>query len=483
VVKKNKSLTISEFLNTSLLDYSVYKLIQQIPFILDGLSQTQRKIIWTLLNKPKKKYKSLDSFNLIYEFTNYLHGDASAINVWNNLAADYKNNINLLEPKGSFGYRILQQAASPRYTSAILANIAEKIFPKVDKEIRQKQFLEGKEIEPVQLYPIIPIGLINGISGIAVGYSVNVLPRDPEFIIELLINILEGKIKKIPKALPVKLPYFKGKIYNGENDKQYIIEGVIKKEKSTKKFGKLIIEEVPWGYDREKMIKILNDLEKNGKVVSFKDNCIKNNFYFEIRVPIEIYNLSEDKLLDLFKLRIKQSEVLTFIKATEIEFNWKKDENSDKVGLSQDQSLKLKREIKIYDNAGEYLYDWIIERLKIYKKRKFFILQKLLYDINILKEKARFIQGILDKKIIIEKKKRKEIESQLENQEFIKTDDKYDYLLGMNLWSLTEEKIKELNDKIKELEKEYNTLEKTPEKNIWINELKELKKDIKKIIK
>lgn len=469
---ENRNITISEFLNTSMLDYSVYKLIQQIPFILDGLAQTQRKIVWTLLNKPKKKFKSLDSFNLIYDYTNYLHGDASAINVWNNLAAEYKNNLNLLTPKGTFGYRISQQAAAPRYTSAILSDLSEKIFPKIDKDIRQAQFLEGKEIEPIQLYPIIPIGLINGTSGIAVGYSANILPRDPVYITKLLINILENKVNKIPKILPIKLPYFKGKIYNGDNDKQFIIEGILKKGKSTKRFGTIIMEEIPWGYDREKMVKILNDLEDAGKVADFKDNCAKNTFYFEVKVPIEIYNLSEDKLIDLFKLKIKQSEVLTFIKATDLKINWSQDDQG--VYTDQKTMAQIKREIKTYNNAAEYLYDWIIERLKMYKKRKFFILGKIEYDINVLKEKARFIKGVIDNEIIFMKKKKKDIESQLEKLDFMKIDDKYDYLLGMNLWSLTQEKIPEINKKIRELTRELNTLKKTPEKQLWINELKEI---------
>ena len=90
---------------------------------------------------------------------------------------------------------------------------------------------------------------------------------------------------------------------------------------------------------------------------------------------------------------------------------------------------------------------------------------------------------ILDKKIIIEKKKKKEIEEQLEKNNFIRIDNNYDYLLGMNLWSLTEEKIKELQNKIKDLQKQYKTLEKTPEKQLWLEELKDLRKNIEKIQK
>ena len=101
----------------------------------------------------------------------------------------------------------------------------------------------------------------------------------------------------------------------------------------------------------------------------------------------------------------------------------------------------------------------------------------------ILKEKARFIQSILDKEIIIERKKKKEIETQLKENDFQLINDNYDYLLGMNLWSLSDDKIKELNSNIKKLEKEYKDLDKLPEKQIWLNELKDLKKEVDKINK
>jgi DNA gyrase/topoisomerase IV subunit A len=459
-----------------MLDYSVYKLIQQLPFLMDGVSQTQRKIIWTLLNKSRKKYKTADSYSLIYEYTNYLHGNASAENVWNTLAADYKNNLNLLTPKGSFGYRVIHQPASPRYTSAILSKITDKLFIENDKKIRVKQHFEGKEIEPTFLLPILPLALINGISGIAVGYSSNVIPRDPIFILNLIKGILEKKISKIPKYIPVKFPYYSGKIENGDNDKQFIFYGKIEKGKCTKRFGTLIINEVPPLYDREKMVKIINDLIDSGKAVDFNDSCTKNNFHFEIKVPIEIYDLSIDNLIDLFKLKVKQTEVLTFIK-TDNELNWK-ETGSDGASLENKDNFSkgFKKEIKIYDNTAQYLHDWIIDRLKWYHKRKTFILDNIKYHISIFEEKIRFIQAIIDKDIILEKKKKTEIINQIKTMEFIKIDGKYDYLLNMPLWSLSEEKLKEFAKNIRELKKEYRELAKKEPRELWLSELNEVEK-------
>ena len=471
-----QKLTIKDFLNTAMLDYSVYKLIQQIPFLMDGVSQTQRKIIWTLLNKPRKKYKTADSYSLIYEYTNYLHGNASAENVWNTLAADYKNNINLLTPKGSFGYRVIHQPASPRYTSALLSKISDKLFIEEDKEIRVKQRFEGKEIEPTFLLPILPLALINGISGIAVGYSSNVIPRDPVFIFNLIKDILEKKTTKIPKNIPVKFPYYKGKIEAGENDKQFIFYGNIYKGKNTKRFGTLIIDEVPPLYDREKMVKIINDLIDTGKAVEFNDSCTKNNFYFEIKVPIEIWNLPIEKLIDLFKLKVKQTEVLTFIK-TDNELNWLEQGESGTILENQENFSKgFKKEIITYENTAQYLRDWIIERLKWYHRRKLFILDKIKHQISILEEKIRFIQAIIDKDIIIEKKKKKEIISQLESMNFIKIENNFDYLLNMPMWSLSDDKLGEFAKNINDLKKEYRNLEKKEPRELWLKELKDIEK-------
>jgi DNA topoisomerase-2 len=473
-----KKTTLEEFLNTEMLNYSVYKLIQQIPFLQDGMSQTARKIIWTLLNKPVKKYKSADSYNLIYDYTNYLHGDASAINVWETLSAKYKNNINLLDPKGSFGYRVLQQAAAPRYTSSIISQLTLKLFDKKDFPILKHQTLEGKQIEPVFLSPVLPIALINGFNGIAVGYSSSIIPRDPKYVIELIISILSGKTKKIPKYIPVKYPYFNGTIEKGENDKQFIFYGKIEKGKSTKKFGTIYITEVPPSYDRDKMVKIISDLEEENIVVDFNESCVKNTFNFEIKVPIEIYNESEEKLLQRFKLIQKQSEVLTFIfedidDPVNTEFKSKKE-------LEEEY---LKKEIKTYNNIAEYLHDWILQRLKIYRKRKIYILNNIKYLISIAKEKIRFIEAILNKDIIIERKSKKEIIDQLISQEFMKVDDSFNYLINMPLYSLSQDKMNEYHDEVKKLEQEYLDLENKEPKELWLEDLKNIYSDIVKELK
>jgi len=455
-----KEYNVKEFADKEYLSYSVYKLIQQMPSFHDTLSQTARKELYVLSKIPNKKIKTAEIYSLVYNQTNYLHGDKSTYNVFETLAADYKNNINLIEPKGSFGYRTNQAASSPRYTSGKFSDIAKLIFPKIDENIYEEQYLEGKKIEPLYLMPIIPLSIINGFNGIAVGYSASILPRDPNFIIDLLIGILERKIKKIPKYIPVKFPYYNGKIERGENDKQFIFYGNLEKSKSTKRYGTIIINEVPPGYDREKMVNIISELEDKNIVVDWSDNCVKNSFYFEIKVPIEIYEKSEEELLKLFKLITKDSETLTFLK------------------YSYENKTILE-----YDTLAEYLKDWIIERLTLYHKRKLFILDQIKYDIIITENKIKFLEKIFKKEIIIEKRKKSNIENQLKKFDFYKINDKYDYLLSMPLWSLTTEKIQEFNEKIKELKQKYQEVEKQDPREIWLDELRHLRQVFLKLPK
>ena len=443
--------TIEEFLNKEFLQYSNYKVIQQIPEFHDTLSQTARKILWVVLDE-NRKLKGNDVYSLIYNKANYMHGDQSAINVWNQLTAKWANNINLIEAKANFGYRVAKEAAAARYAGAKYSKIAKLIFKDTDKKIVWLQQQEGKIIEPYFMLSTLPINILNGFNGIAVGFASSIIARDPKYILDLIKGILNGKIKVIPKNIPARLPYFKGKIESGDNEKQFIFTGLIKKGKATKRFGTLIIEELPPKWQKHSYSEFLNKLKDQGIIENYFENCIKNTFYFEIKVPIEIYNNSEDWLIDKFGLSQRISENLTFTY----------------------YSSPKEKEIRVYDNIAEYLRDWIIERLKWYQVRKNYILDDINSKINLTENRLRFIQEILDKKIIIERKKKKEIENQLIKANYDKVDNKYDYLLNMPLYSLTTDRINELKKQLRGFKKQYKEIEKTPLQQFWLNDLNEL---------
>ena len=459
-MKITKVKSLKNFLNEELKNYAVYKTMQQLPHFIDGLSQTQRKIIWVLGKRQNKKIKIADIYSLIYNETKYLHGDLSARNVANNLAAPWGNNINLIESRANFGSRTNKSAAAARYASTKYAEVSKFLFPEIDKNFRDKEYLEGQEIEPKYISTVLPIALINGFNGIAMGYSSSVIARNPVDIATILLDLLKGKRKSVPRNIKPFVSYFKGNVSNGSNNKQFIFKGILKKHKATKKYGILVVEELPPRYQRESFINILNKLIEKGEVVSWKDRCQKHDFYFEIKVPIDVYNLPEADLYDKFGLIQKNSENLTFL-------NYTKDEI----------------EILEFDSVTEYLIHWIKARIKNYIARKQYILDNLKYKIQVAENRARFIKLVINRKLILEKRKKKDIEMKLEKLKFIKIDSSYDYLLSMPLWNLTQEKVNELNETVKKLKLQFAEIEKKEPREFWIDDLELLLSYLKKEIK
>lgn len=450
--------TLSEFLDEDLSNYAFYQVLTQIPHSLDGMTVTQRKIAYVMGPILKgKKIKTAQTYSYLLNETNYVHGDMSVYNTANNMAAKYKNNINILTPYADFGSRTVQEASAPRYTELKFSKISELLFPKVDFNIIENQTFEGQEIEPYYMAPVLPLALINGNSGIAMGYSSSILPRNPLEILDIISGILKKEITTINTRISPYLPYFKGTIEEGNNPTQWVFKGVISKIKSTKATGVLQIHEIPF-MSREKYIeKTITPLIENGTIKSWTDDCSKNSFFFEIKVPVEIYEKSEEELLDIFGLVQTKSETLTFL-----------DRDSDNIDILE------------YNNIASYLKDWIFKRIDVYRKRKQYIESKLEFEINKIQNRIRFIEMIIDDDIIIKERKKKEIESDLVRFNFDKIEDSFDYLLSMSLWNLTEDKIKENTKKLKELEKELRNFKKKTLVDLWLEDLDEIRELIEK---
>jgi DNA topoisomerase-2 len=103
-------------------------------------------------------------------------------------------------------------------------------------------------------------------------------------------------------------------------------------------------------------------------------------------------------------------------------------------------------------------------------------------ELNILEWKMKFIKGVIDGTIIVNNQTKDKISDQLEKQKFPKLSENksYDYLLTMPIYSLSKEKIDELQKRIDNLEEELEHIEATTELQQWKKELLELKKVVEK---
>lgn len=169
--------TITEFLGKEYKEFSFYTIENRaIPSVIDGMKPTQRKIIFI----AEKIWRNLDvKFQKVFQLAGriasdayYHHGDASLSNSIINMSQPFKNNLPLLEGDGIIGFLRAPESGAPRYVGAKLSKNFRLLYK--DFELLENKEEEGQIVEPNFYLPIIPTILVNGSSGLAVGYSSNI---------------------------------------------------------------------------------------------------------------------------------------------------------------------------------------------------------------------------------------------------------------------------------------------------------------------
>ena len=268
--------TITEFLSQEYKEFALYSIEgRAIPSVIDGFKPTQRKVIHVASDVWKTGgEKAIKVFQLSGKVASdafYHHGDMSLSNAIINLAQKFKNNAPLLEEDGQFGSLRSPQAGAPRYIGTKLSPYFKLIYK--DFELLNYKEEEGEKIEPHFFLPIIPTVLINGGSGIAVGFASNILNRDVKEIIEACQKLLLGK--NITTIKPHLNGFLGEYIKDLENPKKWFIRGKFQRvNTSTVK-----ITELPPSLTYEKYEEILDKLVDNKDIVSYDDNCKDNIDY------------------------------------------------------------------------------------------------------------------------------------------------------------------------------------------------------------
>lgn len=446
-----ETITITDFLSEDYKDYSLYTMENRaIPSVIDGLKPVHRKIIfvandiWKTGNEKVLKVFQLAGNVAADAF--YHHGNMSLENAIVTMAQSFKNSLPLLNEHGQFGTLRSPEPGAPRYIGTKLSNNFRLLYK--DFELLENKIEEGEVIEPKYFLPIIPTVLLNGSSGIAVGFSSNILNRDPNDLIDACVNILKGKKINIVKPY---IKSFNGDIINDEeNNKRWIMRGKLE----VKNTSTVHITELPPSMTYEKYEDILEELCDKKIIVSYDNNC-KNNIDYTVKFTREdLAKYDEEKLIRLLKLEESNTEIFT--------------------------TLDEEGKIKIFETDTEIIEYFVNFRLHFYFKRKEYILNKLKHDLKVLMNRGKFINAILNDKLDVKNKSKLEIINHIEDMELDKIDDSYDYLLRMPIYSLT----KELYDKLKEdfvaKKEEITTIEGIEPKTMYLEDLKELKQKINK---
>ena len=308
------------------------------------------------------------------------------------------------------------------------------------------------------------------------------------FLALILIRSLIISKEKLnnEKLLPMEPYYngFKGKII--KKDKfNYITKGNY--EVVTE--NKITITELPIGKWTDDYIKFVQDNiigEKERKKNCFITDYENHSTDSEVRIILKV----TDEFIYDYEHSTADSDGITFI-----EKHLKLTSNKS---LTNIHLYNSNNQIKKYNNALEIIDGFFTTRYDLYVKRKDYLLNILDSKISILKSKIRFINDIIDENIVIYKKSKKDIISQLYSKEYILLNDNiitsvsdksleevnndYDYLIKMPIYSLSEEKIDELNKELQKNVDEFNTLEGKTIKDLWSEELDKLKMGLERLI-
>jgi DNA topoisomerase-2 len=412
-----------------------------IPNLIDGLKPVMRFYLYSSIMNSKTSFKKVSAVSGIISDYGYNHGESSAAGSGQLMAAEWNNNICLIEGRGSFGTRLIQEAGAPRYVYTKLHDN----FNKYIKDIDLSPIHEDPEHEPPAFYlPVIPLVLINGTKGIATGFATSIIPRDPESVTKLCEEyLLKGSIKSQPK---IKYPDFRGNVVaDTETPNKYFIEGIYEKKGKTQ----LTITEVPYGFDRETYIKVLDKLEDDGDIVSYEDYCDKTGFFFEVKLKQNSSaTWNHSKILQKFKLSKTVTENLTVI----------------------DYDGKLRE----YSDARELIKDFCDYRLGILQKRIDLQQMNISEKVRWLNVKMNFIQAVLDDKIVFKNKKKKQVVDQMVDSLIPLMNDDSERLLRTNIMSLTDEMVKALVKEIKDAEKELLFWKTTTPVNQFTTDIEEI---------
>ena len=444
--------TITEYLDIDYGNYARYVIENRaIPSVIDGFKPTQRKIIYVASkvwkNKNDKPLKIFQIAGKVASDANYHHGDASLGSAIIAMAQSFKNSMPLLDEIGQFGSMRSPEAGAPRYISTKL-NESFKLLYK-DFELLDKRYEEGIEIEPSYFLPIIPTVLLNGGSGIAVGFASNILNRNPLDLIDACLKELNGKKYKEPK------PWYRGFTGHCERDSDnkdtWIFNGTLE----VKNTSTVSVTELPPSLTYEKYEKHLIFSEDHKKIAGFDDNSKSNIDYIIKFKRADLDKLiSSDRLIKFLKLEERQSENLTML---------------DEYG-----------KLKIFSSVKEVISYFIKFRLAFYYKRKDFLIKKLNEELGILSNRARFIHDIINKKLKINNVPKRQIILYLETADYDEVNDSYNYLLSMPIHSLTKEKYEEILAEEHQKKIELIKIKGLDPKEMYVKDLTELKVLIKK---
>ncbi len=272
---------VKNLFDENFIQYASYVIRDRaIPDIIDGLKPVQRRIIHTMIKTDDGRFVKVA--NVVGKVMAYHpHGDASIYTALVNLA----NKELFIDKQGNFGNMYTGDSASaPRYIECRLRPITEDILNTNPRITQYVDTYDGRDTEPVAFQAKLPLVLIMGAEGIAVGMSTQIMSHNVHEVIEAEKACLRGEKFEL-------FPDFQtGGLIDVSEYKDGLGKLVARAKMDTSDEKKIIITELPYGSTSESLMDSIEKAAKNGKVkiASINDYTAKD-VNIEIKLPRGVY--------------------------------------------------------------------------------------------------------------------------------------------------------------------------------------------------
>ena len=276
-------INIEEQMKSAYIDYSMSVIVSRaLPDVRDGLKPVHRRILYDMsaeLNlysdKPTRKSARIVG-DVLGKF--HPHGDSSVYDAMVRLAQDWSMRYPLVDGQGNFGSMDGDSPAAMRYTEARMKKITDEVMADIEKEtIDWTLNFDDTIPEPTVLPTKIPLLLVNGASGIAVGMATNMAPHNLCEVVDACCAYIDNPEIECEELLQyVKGPDFPtgGLIYGYDGVREALLTGrgrVMMRARTEIEHtasGRecIVITEIPYMVNKAEMIKKIADLINDKKI-------------------------------------------------------------------------------------------------------------------------------------------------------------------------------------------------------------------------
>ncbi len=382
---------VNKLYDTNFLEYASYVIKDRaIPDIRDGLKPVQRRILHSLFQLDDGKFNKVA--NVVGHCMQYHpHGDQSIYSALVVLA----NKELFIEKQGNFGNILTGDPASAaRYIECRLLPFAKKVLhsPEVTEYIPS---YDGRNKEPVSFPAKIPVVLIQGAEGIAVGMSTRILPHNFNEVLGAVIASIKGEAFTIYPDFPG------GGLLDASDYQDGLGKVLVRAKLDTSDPKRIVIREIPYGTTTESLITSIENAARKGKIkVGAITDFTTDKIEIEVKLPRNVH--TSDMVDALFAFT--DCEVSISVNLLVIKDNLPSIMSvSEVIKYHADHLLKvLKAELMVEEgHLKDKLHARTLERI--------FIEERIYKDIEEMTTQETVIQSVLDGFVPYKKEIKREV--------------------------------------------------------------------------